>query len=274
MNVENYFISLFDNKHIGNDGAFIDGFVYSKDAFFEDVHFKSSWMSYYQVAKKAMHVNISDAIAMNAKPKYALLSVAMPTAITKRQMKALSCGFKKVAKDFNIAIIGGDTISNTKLDITITIISETKKPLLRSSAKNGDLFAYTGSLGTSAKNLKTLLNGGSLHVNSKFVNITLRDKFLYKVSRYLSAGMDISDGLFSDLEKISKASRIGYTFLNKIPKSIGCSGEEYEMLISFNKRDKKTIKRLAQVTRTPLHIFAVATRVKYTNRCKSHHFKR
>lgn len=274
MNLENYFISLFESKHIGDDGALVGGYVYSKDAFFENVHFKSSWMSYYQIAKKAMYINISDAIAMNAKPKYALLSVAMPSSITKSQMRELVNGFREVADEFGIDIIGGDTISNTKLDITITIISTTDKALLRSGARSGDMFAYTGKLGDSKKDLKKLLNGGVIHRKSKFVDIKLRDRFVKNTSRFLSSGMDISDGLFSDLSKISDSSRIGFEFLKHISKDIGCSGEEYEMLISFSKRDKKTVIRRAATSRTPLNIFAIGKRVKYTNRCKSHHFKR
>ena len=42
--------------HIGDDGAIIDKYVYSKDAFFENVHFKTKWMSHYQIASKAMNV--------------------------------------------------------------------------------------------------------------------------------------------------------------------------------------------------------------------------
>lgn len=274
MNLESYFISLFNKKYIGNDGAFIDGFVYSKDAFFENVHFKTKWMSYYQIAKKAMYVNISDAIAMNAKPKYALLSVAMPSDITKSQMKELACGFNDVANEFGVEIIGGDTISNTKLDITVTIISKTDRPLLRNKVKKNNFLAYTGDLGRSKKDLKKLLSGGKINKNSKFVNIKIRDKFIQKTSRYLTSGMDISDGLFSDLDKLSSSSRVGYKFHRKISKDIGCSGEEYEMLVSFDKRDRKTIIRRASQTRTPLSIFAHAMRVKYNNRCKSHHFKR
>ncbi|WP_455756131.1 thiamine-phosphate kinase [Sulfurimonas sp.] len=274
MNLENYFISLFKSCHIGDDGAFVDGYIYSKDAFFEDVHFKSSWMSYYQIAKKAMLINISDAIAMNARPKYALLSVAMPSDISKHEMRELACGFKEIANEFGVEIIGGDTISNTKLDITITIISQTKKPLLRSKAKIDDVFAYTGKLGNSKKDLKKLLNGGHIHKNSKFINIKLRDKFVQNSSRFLSSGMDISDGLFSDLDKLTSSSKIGMKYIKKISKELGCSGEEYEMLISFNKRDEKTIKRRAVQSRTPLNIIGVGARIRYKNRCKSHHFKR
>ncbi|MFK5937453.1 MAG: thiamine-phosphate kinase [Sulfurimonas sp.] len=272
MNLENYFIAQFNNKHIGDDGAVIDNFVYSKDAFFENVHFKIEWMSYYQIAQKAMLVNISDAVAMNAKPKYALLSVAMPKNMTKLDMEELSNGFKDIAKKYNIEIIGGDTISNTKLDITITIISKTKKPLLRSGVRNRNLIAYTGELGKSSKELKKLFNLGTIHKKSKFLKIELRDDFINNSQRILNAGMDISDGLLSDLGKISSINKIGFKFLRKIPKTVACSGEEYEMLVAFDARVKKAIIRRAKQSRTKVTIFASASRKKYINRCKAHHF--
>jgi thiamine-monophosphate kinase len=269
---ENYFISQFTNSHIGDDAALIGKNVYSKDAFFENIHFKKEWMSYYNIAKKAMLVNISDAIAMNAKPKYALLSVAMPRDISKANMRELAKGFQDTASKYGIEIIGGDTISNIKLDITITIISQTKKPLLRRGIRDKNLISYTGKLGKSNKDLKNLLNLGKIHQKSRFINIELREKFITNSSRYLSAGMDISDGLFSDLEKLSKVNKTGFRFIKKINKTIGCSGEEYEMLVAFDKRDKKAVLRRAKQSRTQLNIFAVAQRKKYTNRCKAHHF--
>ncbi len=272
LNLENYFISQFSNKHIGDDGALIDGKVYSKDAFFENVHFKTAWMSHYQIAKKAMLVNISDAIAMNASPKYALLCVAMPKNITKLQMRELAKGFQDTADEYNLEIIGGDTISNIKLDITVTIISQTLNPLKRVGIRSSDLVAYTGTLGSSKKDLQKLMNLGSLHKNSKFINIKLRDDFLKKSYRVLKAGMDISDGLFSDLEKLATLNRVGYRFSSKIPKPIGCSGEEYELLVAFDKRYKKAVLRRAVQSRTKLTIFASAIRSRYINRCKSHHF--
>jgi len=272
LNAENYFIEQFKSIHIGDDGALIDGFVYSKDAFFENVHFKTSWLSHYQIARKAMLVNISDAVAMNAEPKYVLISVAMPKNITKKNMKELHDGFVSVANEYDVEIIGGDTISNTKLDITITVISVSKKPLLRRGIKNKDLVAYTGSLGESAKSLRYLMRGAKIHLNSKFVNIHLRKKFIQKSINYLNAGMDISDGLFSDLSKLADMNKVGFKFYNKIDKKIACSGEEYEMLVVFDRRHRKAIVRLAKSTRTKLNIVASVQRKKYTNRCKSHHF--
>ncbi|MBA1432051.1 MAG: thiamine-phosphate kinase [Epsilonproteobacteria bacterium] len=272
MNLENYFISLFNNSHIGDDAAVIGDFVYSKDAFFEDVHFKKEWMSYYQIAQKAMLVNISDAIAMNAKPCYALLSVAMPKSMDKKAMQELAEGFKDVAKCYNIEIIGGDTISNTKLDITVTIISKSKKPLFRKGIRDTYLLAYTGELGRSAKDLKKLFRGGKINKKSKFVNIVLREAFMQRSARYLKAGMDISDGLFSDLQKILKVNNCGISFDTKIKKDKGCSGEEYEMLVAFDKRDIKAIQRRAKQSKTKLTVFGAASCNRYINRCKAHHF--
>jgi len=272
LNLENYFISFFHNKYIGDDAACIDGYIYSKDAFFEDVHFKKEWMSYEQIAKKAMLVNISDAIAMNAKPLYALLSVAMPKSMSKEDMKALANGFKSIAKYYNIEIIGGDTISNTKLDITVTVVSKSKKPLHRRGVRENYFFAYTGKLGASAKELKKLFNLGKIHKKSKFVDIQLRAAFIENTQRFLKAGMDISDGLFSDLQKLTAINNIGVSFEIDISQSVGCSGEEYEMLVAFDKRDRKAVLRRAVQSRTPLNIFAKASRNRYKNRCKAHHF--
>ena len=272
MNLESFFISQFHSKYIGDDGALIGEYVYSKDAFFENIHYKKEWLSYFQISSKAMIVNISDAIAMNATPKYALISVAMPKSMSKQDMLELADGFLTTAKLYGIEIIGGDTISNTKLDITVTIISQTKRALQRINLKSDYLLAYTGDLGRSAKDLKKLFNLGSIHKKSKFVDIELRQNFVQKTARYLKSGMDISDGLFSDLDKILSLNRLGVKFYKNISKSIGCSGEEYELLVAFDKRDLKTMKRYAQKTRTELTVFGVVSRNKYINRCKAHHF--
>lgn len=274
MNAENYFISTFCTlgTAIGDDGASIGGWVYSKDLFFENVHFKKKWLTFYQIGYKAMIVNISDAIAMNATPKYALLGAAMPKSISLQQMRELSAGVQAAAAEYKIEIIGGDTISNSKLDLSITILSHTSAPLLRKGLKKGDIIAYTGEIGKSAKQLRYLMSGGSVHTKSRFVSPQLRQSFISQSRRYLRCGMDISDGLFSDLGKLCSANRMGARFSKKIGKSIGCSGEEYEMLIAFSPRRLNTIRRIAARTRTTITPVAYAIRGSYTNRCKRHHF--
>lgn len=272
MNKEHFFISAFSSKNIGDDGAVIDGMVYTKDAFFENVHFKREWMQPYDIATKAMMVNISDAIAMNADPKYALLSVAIPSSMAPDEMKELARGFEDCAQAFGMEIIGGDTLSNSKLDITVTVVSKSDKPLWRKGLKTGDMIAYTGGLGQASRALKRLLAGASLHSKSKFHDIQLRHDFIKHIGSSLRVGMDISDGLFSDLDKLARLNRLGFTFTKHFNKSVGCSGEEYEMLIGFDARLRKKVLRYAQKSRTPLTIFASAKRGKFVNRCKAHHF--
>ena len=275
MNAEYYFIDAFRTlrTRIGDDGARIGNRVYSKDLFFENVHFKRRWLSPYQIGYKAMIVNISDAVAMNAIPKYALLGVAMPKSMSLHQMDELASGIKDAAREYGIEIIGGDTIGNVKLDLSVTIVSETEgKTLTRQGLKNGDILAYTGRIGTSARELRYLMAGGKVHSKSRFVRPKLRQHFIQKTGRHLRCGMDISDGLFSDLGKLSKANTKGIVFTKKISKPIGCSGEEYEMLIAFSPDKAQTIRRLAALTRTPLRIVGRVKRGKFTNRCKAHHF--
>jgi thiamine-monophosphate kinase len=275
MNKEDYFIKQFNKKSkiIGDDGAVVGKYVYSMDAFFQNIHFKKEWMSLKQIAKKSMLVNISDAIAMNAKAKYALLSVAIPQTYTKKDLKELASGFNEVAEEFGIKIIGGDTISNEKLDISITIISKTKNAIYRSGITKGDLLCYTGELGTCKKDLETLLSGGEIDKGSKFIEPKLNQKFFFKISKYINASMDISDGLFFELEKLSKQSKVGFEFFYDIKKEIGCSGEEYELLFSFSEKNIKNIEKIAKKYNVKLNIFAKAIKGKYKCDCKNHHFK-
>ncbi len=273
-NKEDFFIKQFNknSKIIGDDGAVIGEFVYSNDAFFENVHFKKEWFSLKQIARKAMLVNISDAIAMNAKPRYALLTVAIPKEYSKKDIKELASGFLNVAKEYGIEIIGGDTISNSKLDISVTIISKTKNAILRSGIKKDDYLCFTGDLGTCKKDLETLLNGGKISKKSKFIEPKLNGNFFFEASKYVSASMDISDGLFFELERMSKQSKKGFEFFYDIPNNIGCSGEEYELLFSFSKKDRIKIEKIAKKHGVKLNIFAKAIKGKYRCTCRSHHF--
>lgn len=275
MNKEDFFINEFtkNSKHIGDDGALVGEYVYSMDAFFENVHFKREWMSLKQIAKKSMLVNISDAIAMNAKPKYALLTVAIPKEFSQEDLKELASGFKSIAKKYKCEIIGGDTISNDKLDISVTIISKTKNAILRSGIKKGDYLCYTGDLGTCKRDLETLLIGGKIPAKSKFIKPKLHGKFFYEASKYINASMDISDGLFFELERMSKQSKKGFEFFYDIQKEVGCSGEEYELLFSFSQKHKAKIEEIANKHNVKLNIFAKAVKGEYKCDCKNHHFE-
>lgn len=274
MNVENYFINAMSHKNspIGDDGAVVGEWIYSKDIFFQNVHYKQAWLTAYQIGYKAMIINISDAVAMNAQPLYALVGAAMPKSMSLHEMDELARGMRTCAAEYGIEIIGGDTIANSKLDLSITIISKSAHPLLRTGLKCGDKIAYTGKIGESLRHLRYLMAGGRVHTNSRFVRPVLRRAFITKARSSLHCGMDISDGLYSDIGKLCGANRLGVSWNKRYPKQLACSGEEYEMLVAFSPNKMKTLKRICKLTRTPLTIVATARRGKFINRCKAHHF--
>ncbi len=273
MNKEAYLINKLNSKYIGDDAAVVGDKLYSMDAFFEDVHFKREWMSMWQIGRKAMLINISDAIAMNAEPKYALVTLALPKEITTNDIDELLEALEKTAKDFECEIIGGDTIAGDKLHISITIISESKNPLLRSGVEEGDLLAYTGKLGDSKKDLEALFRGDIISSNSRFYEPTLRREFMKDVREYLNSGMDISDGLFCDTNKLLATQDFSLSLVKEISDEVGKSGEEYELLISFASKNLDRVKIIAEQTSVPLTVFA---RVVKENgvlfECKNHHF--
>ena len=59
---------------------------------------------------------------------------------------------------------------------------------------------------------------------------------------------------------------------HKIKKEIGCSGEEYEVLFSFNPKNIKKILKIAKKHDIKLNIFAKAVEGEYQSNCKNHHF--
>ncbi|CAA6803634.1 MAG: Thiamine-monophosphate kinase (EC [uncultured Sulfurovum sp.] len=269
---EQYLINNLSSKHIGDDAAVIGDTLYSMDAFFEDVHYKREWMSMAQIGRKAMLVNISDAIAMNAQPQYALVTVSIPSTLTHDEIDELTQSLQHTAKEYGCEIIGGDTIGGDKLHLSITIISKSKTPLLRTGLKEGDLLAFTGTLGESKKDLEALFRGEPIDPKSRFYSPVLRAEFIAHAREYLRTGMDISDGLFCDTNKLLDINKYGYDIFDKIDDAIGLSGEEYEMLVSFPPEKYAEVMEIAVSTQTPLTVFAKVAKNDARFTCGSHHF--
>jgi len=271
MNREDYLIKKLSSRYIGDDGAIVGDKIYSMDAFFEGVHFKREWMSLKQIARKAMLINISDAIAMNAKPLYALVALSLPKEITTKEIDEIVDSIHKTAKEFGCEIIGGDTIAGKRLDFSITIISKSQNPLTRKGLKEGDLLAYTGSLGESQRDLNRLFNGEKIASDSRFIEPILRQEFIEKAQQYLSVGMDISDGLFSDTNKLLDYNNIGFESIIEISYDIGSSGEEYEMLIGFCSNKLYDIQQVAKSLDLELSVFARVIDNNNRFECINHH---
>ena len=284
MNKEHMFINILKNKYIGDDGCIIGKWVYSKDMFVEDVHFKKKWLSYKQIIKKAIKINISDAIVMNAKAKYALLAISLPSDIKGKKLLKIAKYIKKTFKKYNIRLIGGDSISGDKISISITLISKLQgNPTKRNGAKSNDLFAYTNKIGTVSKDLDNLFMNQKISKNSKFINPKLNGDFFFEIANKVSSAIDISDGLYNELSIICEQSDIDVKLLQKqdVLDKIALSGEEYEILFSFDKKHKKTILNIAKKYNVKINIFAKACKInnhktsmisKLKKQIKAHYF--
>ncbi len=258
---------------IGDDGVVLDSLVYAADSFVEGSHFKREWFSLEELAYKALAVNVSDLYAMNATPRYALLTLSLPRDFSPEQTRRLSLAIARACDEFKIKLIGGDTILASLLGISFTLIGSLgSKPLVRKGVKPGDILAYTGKIGESLKDLRRLMRGFSLAPTSRFIRPVLRPKLISALAPLAHAGMDISDGLFLELERLSTLNRVGFEFRRAIPRAIGCSGEEYEMLFAFPPRFLQKAQSIAKQHRVALNVFARATKGGiYRAPCKGHH---
>lgn len=277
MDKERYIFEKFSDKKNGDDGALVGKWVFSKDLFVQNIHFKRSWLSLRQIAVKSMLVNISDAVAMNARPKYALLGLELPKEISVSEIDELCGGFLDICKKFNIKIIGGDTISGDRISISVTIISKTKKAVFRKGAKIGDFIAFTGNLGSVIKDFEILENGGKIDENSKFITPDLKADFFYKAAKFTTSAMDISDGLSQDLSRLLEKNGAGIKFLKNLSKDELFSGEEYEILFTFAKKNRDKILKIAKKTATKITIFGeiaeLSADTKFIDLSKKHHFE-
>lgn len=84
--------------------------------------------------------------------------------------------------------------------------------------------------------------------------------------------MDISDGLSKDLSRLLKCNHLGVSLRKKLSKKELYSGEEYEILFGFPKKNKKAIKKIAKKYKIKLNIFGKAVKGKYEFSGREHHF--
>ncbi|WP_120952912.1 thiamine-phosphate kinase [Helicobacter sp. L8] len=267
MDLEAYFLRTLRASGvtwgIGDDGVLLPrskGVVVALDIFAQNVHFKSEWLGFERVGYKAMVVNISDMIAMNAKPTHALLGVSLPQRIDKKDIKDLVAGIARACTEFKIRIIGGDTIVGDSLHLSITMLGSARKPLSRKGARLGDYIAHTGTLGQSYKALQALLRGGKVSPKNKFITPRLSyARFIAQARKFLHAGLDISDGVLAECNRLSECNRLAFKLYKPYERAFK-SGEEYEMLFCFAKRDYLALLRRARAHRVRLHLIGKVCR--------------
>jgi thiamine-monophosphate kinase len=190
------------------------------DAQVENVHFKLGLTSWEELGWKSLAVNISDIAAMGGFPRYALVSLALPTETDVNDILYFYQGMLNLARELDVAVVGGNISRAPLVVINITVFGDSPgtspQLLTRSSAEPGDKIVVTGYPGTAAAGFEMLT--ADLRFNTE-ATATLRQAFLkpshrVKEGRILvkcgvKTGIDISDGLVSDLSHICKASALG-----------------------------------------------------------------
>ncbi len=152
---------------IGDDCAVLAGngpdyLLWTVDTLVEGVHFDLAYTSLAQLGWKSLTVNLSDIAAMGGDPGPALLSLGWPPARDRRGALAFAAGLAQAAREYGVAVIGGDTVSSPGgLIVTVTLTGRVPpdQMLRRAGAQIGDLIFVTGPLGEAAAGLEILRQG-------------------------------------------------------------------------------------------------------------------
>lgn len=279
---------------IGDDAAVIKSagasdMIACSDLSVEGVHFRIEWSDAWLIGRKSLAVTLSDIAAMGAEARFALLSVALPTALSSEFIDQLFEGFFDIADSYGVSIIGGDTSGSAhSLFIDTTAIGEAQsgRAVTRAGAREGDLIYVTGRLGASSLGLSLLEQGYRLDESDSPAQLDAMMKHLKPEPR-LGAGkaigeagiatamIDISDGLSTDLWHILDESHCGAIIrAGEIPVAESVKllspdraleyalhgGEEYELLFTspFDFRDK--VGELSKSLSIPITLIGEITR--------------
>jgi thiamine-monophosphate kinase len=235
--------------------------VAAVDSLVDGVHFPHGSPA-ASVGHRALAVNLSDLAAMGARPAWALLALTLPQA-DETWLSEFAAGMAALARDHEVALVGGDTTSGP-LCVTVQVLGHVQRSsaLLRSGGGPGDVVFVSGTPGDAAAGLA--IEQGSLTADGE-VAAYLRDRFLYPAPRlalgerlrgYVSACIDVSDGLLGDAGKLARASGCGvelsYHDLRLSQALLRAVGEEHARRLALTGGDDYELcfsVRPAQVAR-------------------------
>ncbi len=277
---------------IGDDAAVIEiseteAMLISTDMLIEGIHFNLMYMPLAHLGYKAVVVNLSDIIAMNAIPEQITVSIGVSSRFPIEAVEELYIGIKNACEFYNVDLVGGDTTSTfSGLTISITAIGRAKKEdiVYRSGAKEFDLLVVTGDLGAAYMGLQVLerekevftaspdiqpdLDGHDYIIERQLKPEARKDilGFLKELGVKPTAMIDVSDGLASEVLHICKASNVGcHLYDEKIPIDAKTSmtaidfnldpgtcalngGEDYELLFTIDQKDFEKVQSNPNMT--------------------------
>ncbi|MFL6466905.1 MAG: thiamine-phosphate kinase [Pyrinomonadaceae bacterium] len=275
----------FSLSYTGDDCAVLpkDQFsdlLITADLLIEDIDFRLDWSKPAYIGYKSLAVSLSDIAAMGGTPTFALLSLGVPERLwNDKFLEDFYEGWHFLAKRFGIELVGGDISSTAdKLAIDSIVLGEVPKgnAIRRSGAKPGDVIFVSGTIGGAVGGLRLLESKEPYDASDDKVLALVQKQLrplpqidLGKQLRELgivTAMIDISDGISSDIAHICEASAVGAALAaEKLPIDPDLTrafpdraelldlalngGEDFELLITIDpdKRDLIANLPVAQV---------------------------
>lgn len=242
------------------------------DSQVENIHFLKDRIPPKTLGRRSLAVNLSDIAATGGIPKFALVSLGLPAETETEWVEEMYQGLREESDRYNVAIVGGNmTRSPSGIWVDISVLGQVEKSklLLRSGAKPGDSILVTGQIGEAAAGLKLLLNS-ELSVDEAEKEYLIARLFsptprVFESSALADTGrvtamIDISDGLSSDLGHICDRSHVGVrVWADSLPispetqevaelSSVSvlqlalAGGEDYELCFTVSGEDAERMK--------------------------------
>ncbi|MGO3858954.1 MAG: thiamine-phosphate kinase [Neisseriaceae bacterium] len=242
----------------------------SADMLVENRHFFAG-VDPADLAHKALAVNLSDMAAMGAKPRWVVLSVALPE-LNADWLQAFCDQLFALANEHGVQLIGGDTTKGP-LTLNVTIIGQTPKgqSLRRSHAKAGDDVWVSGQLGLAACALHHHFGNEALpdELFTLFERARNRPTARVALGRallpYAHAAQDVSDGLAQDLQHILSASGVGarinadavptHDYIRGLSKHYAyalAGGDDYELLFTAPTACRVALLEISKQVNVPI----------------------
>ncbi len=212
---------------VGDDAAILDLgcedlIVATCDAQVEDTHFRLRTISPHELGRRVLAVNLSDIAAMGARPRFALISLLLPSTFDVAILDGIYAGLQEEAARFGVSLVGGNVARNAErliLDITLLGTGKRNQLLQRNRARPGEVIMVTGNLGSSAAGLLILEHEqlASQLSSESLTNVLVAQRTptprveagQWLALHNVATGIDISDGLAADLAHICTASGVG-----------------------------------------------------------------